>query len=164
MKKMIKTNAMRILDQAHIPYEIHTYEHHESDPVDGIHVAAQLNELVECVFKTLITAAAEHHYYVFVLPVHMELDLKKCAKAVNEKRVELIPVKQLQAVSGYIRGGCSPIGMKKSFPTVFHHTALDYDCIYFSGGKIGCQIAINPKTVIDFIHAKTDDIVKQKDE
>lgn len=161
MKKTIKTNAMRILDFAHIPYTLHTYTHRDNDPVDGIHVAAQLNEAPERVFKTLLTTTADHRYYVFVLPVAMELDLKKCAEAVNEKRIEMLPLKQLQAVSGYIRGGCSPIGMKKHYPTVFHQTALAYDCIYFSGGKIGCQLAVNPQIIIDFIHAKTADIVKE---
>ncbi len=163
MKKMIKTNAMRILDQAQIAYEVRTYDHHKNDPIDGIHVAEQLQECVECVFKTLITVSSDHQYYVFVIPVNMELDLKKCAKAVNEKRVEMIAVKQLLPVSGYIRGGCSPIGMKKHYPTVFHHTALDFNRIYFSGGKIGCQIGADPKHIITFIHAKTADIVKQKD-
>lgn len=160
MKKLIKTNAMRMLDQAHIPYDIHTYAHHDNDPVDGIHVAKQLNEPVECVFKTLLTTTNDHHYYVFVLPVYLELDLKKCAKAVNEKRIEMLPLKEIQAVSGYIRGGCSPIGMKKSYPTVFHASALEHDCIYFSGGKIGYQISMNPQDAIAFIHAKIDDIVK----
>lgn len=160
MKKTVKTNAMRILDQAHIPYEVHTYPH-ENMAVDGIHVAELLNEPVQCVFKTLLTVTAEHHYYVFVLPVHLELDLKKCAKAVNEKRIEMLAMKELQTVSGYIRGGCSPIGMKKSFPTVFHETALSHDLIYVSGGKIGCQIAFDPKQIIAFIHAKTTDIAKE---
>lgn len=151
---------MRILDQAHIPYEVYTYPH-ENMPVDGIHVAKQLKEPVECVFKTLLTTTSDHHYYVFVLPVHLELDLKKCAKAVNEKRIEMLAMKDLQTVSGYIRGGCSPIGMKKCFPTVFHETALNHELIYVSGGKIGCQIALNPKQIIDFIHAKTTDIAKE---
>lgn len=161
MKKNIKTNAMRILDQAHIPYETHTYAHAANDPIDGIHVAKQLKEPVECVFKTLLTTTSDHHYYVFVLPVHLELDLKKCAKAVNEKRIEMLPMKEMSAVSGYIRGGCSPLAMKKSYPTVFHETALKHECIYLSGGKIGCQIAVNPKHLISLIHAKTADIVKE---
>lgn len=151
---------MRQLDQAKIPYQIYTYEHKEHDPLDGIHVAKQLQEPMEQVFKTLITGTADHHYYVFVLPVHQELDLKKAAKAVNVKRLEMIHVKELFSVSGYIRGGCSPIGMKKSYPTIFHQSALAYERIYFSGGKIGYQIAMNPQAAIAFLHAGVDDIIQ----
>ena len=118
--KEVKTNAMRLLDKQKLAYQVHTYPHHDKEAVDGVSVAEMLNEDPAHVFKTLITQASSKACYVFVIPVAAELDLKKAAKAVNEKAVELIPVKNLLGVSGYIRGGCSPIGMKKLFPTVIH--------------------------------------------
>ena len=119
-----------------------------------------LNEDPAHVFKTLITQASSKACYVFVIPVAAELDLKKAAKAVNEKAVELIPVKNLLGVSGYIRGGCSPIGMKKLFPTVIHSSALDYETILFSGGQIGTQIERAPQLLADLIHARFEAIIR----
>lgn len=157
--KQVKTNAMRILDQAHADYQIHTYE---SDPehIDGISVATKLNQNPEQVFKTLITLGNNHNYYVFVVPVSSELDLKKCAAVVGVKSVEMIHVKDINKVSGYIRGGCLPIGMKKNYQTIFDETSLLYDSIIFSGGKIGCQIEMSPQIIIKLLDANTADISK----
>ncbi len=154
----IKTNAMRMLDKGHIPYTVHEYPHGK-DAVDGITVAKLLNQNPDVVFKTLVCKGS-HNHYVFVLPVSDELDLKKCAKAVGEKSVEMIAVKDLLSVTGYIRGGCSPVGMKKLFPTVFHRTAQNIPNIIVSAGKIGYQIDLSPKDLISFVQGKTDDIVK----
>lgn len=158
--KEVKTNAMRLLDKQKHAYQVHTYPHHDKEAVDGVSVAAMLNEDPAHVFKTLITQASSKACYVFVIPVAAELDLKKAAKAVNEKAVELIPVKNLLGVSGYIRGGCSPIGMKKLFPTVIHSSALDYETILFSGGQIGTQIEMAPQLLADLIHARFEAIIR----
>lgn len=158
--KIQKTNAMRILDQAKLPYEVFTYEHGK-DAVDGITVANMLHQDPESVFKTLVTISNTKEYFVFVVPVAHELDLKKCAKAVGVKSVEMIHVKDINKITGYIRGGCSPIGMKKAYTTTFHETCQLFDTIMFSGGKIGCQIAMNPKDCIDLIHASCADIIKE---
>lgn len=160
MKKQVKTNAMRILDQANISYQVHTYEHQKEDPIDGVHVAKKLNQNPKQVFKTLITRTLNHHYYVFVLPVEKELDLKLCAKAVNEKSIAMIHVKEINQVSGYIRGGCSPIGMKKVFPTIFDSSCLQYETIYVSGGKIGCQLEVHAQEIITLLHATCIEITK----
>lgn len=157
--KVDKTNAMRFLDKANITYEYHTYEHGK-DAVDGISVATLLNEDPEKVFKTLICISNQKKYYVFVIPVKDELDLKKCAKAVHEKSVEMIPVKDITKVSGYVRGGCSPIGMKKQFPTVIHETCILHDTLIFSGGKIGLQIEMNPEELISLLNIEVMDIIK----
>jgi len=163
MKKESKTNAMRILDKAKLSYRIHTYDHHGTDAVDGEHVAAMLNEDCKRVFKTLLMRSHTKQIYVFVLPVNETCDLKKCAKAVHEKSMELVHVKELFMISGYIRGGCSPIGMKKQFPTIFHASCLMWDTIYFSGGKIGCQIEMAPNDVIALVHGDTADIIQTSD-
>lgn len=160
--KTVKTNAMRILDKAKLPYEVHTYEHKEKEAVDGLHVAEMLQEDPRRVFKTLLTRSNTKQIYVFVLPVEKELDFKKCAKIVQEKSIEMIQVKEINQISGYIRGGCSPIGMKKLYPTVFHESCLLEETIYFSGGKIGCQIQMKPSDVMNLIHAKSGDIVKDE--
>lgn len=157
---MEKTNAMRILDQANIKYNVYEYPHTD-ECVDGINVAKLLNEDPETVFKTLVTVSKNKQYYVFVVPVLYELDLKKCAKAVGEKAVEMIHVKELLPLTGYVRGGCSPIGMKKPFKTVLHETAMLYDNIIFSGGKIGLQIEMNPNELLELINASYYDIVKE---
>lgn len=157
--KIQKTNAMRMLDSAKIPYEIYTYEHGK-DAVDGVSVAAMLHQDPDAVFKTLVTISNTKEYAVFVVPVAHELDLKKCAKAIGAKSVEMIPVKDINKITGYIRGGCSPIGMKKQYRTTFHESCLLYDRIMFSGGKIGLQIAMSPNACIDLIHAGTADIIK----
>lgn len=159
MKKEVKTNAMRILDKHKINYQVHTYDFDDNN-LGGEHVANELHQDPNRVFKTLIGISKSKQYYVFVIPVNKELDLKKCAKCVNEKNIELIPVKELMKVTGYIRGGCSPIGMKKLFTTVFYESALDFDSIYFSGGKRGLQIECNFNDIKDIINAKTADIIK----
>ncbi len=150
-----KTNAMRILDSESLEYEVHFYE--SGDSVDGISVAHKLGQDVNRVFKTLVTKG-KSTYFVFVIPVAEELDLKKAAKSVSEKSVEMIHVKDINKVTGYIRGGCSPVGMKKIFKTVINSTALDFDKIIFSGGKIGAQIEMSPKELATLIGADFDTI------
>lgn len=158
--KLPKTNAMRILDKAQIAYEVFTYEHGK-DMVDGQHVAELLHQDPNTVFKTLVTISNTKEYFVFVVPVAHELDLKKCAKAVHMKSVEMIHVKDIQKITGYIRGGCSPIGMKKCYTTVIHETCLQFSKIMFSGGKIGLQITLSPTDLISLLQAKTADIIKE---
>lgn len=159
MKKITKTNAMRILDKEHVKYFVHTYEHQEKDSVDGLHVATMLQENPKAVFKTLITQATSRAFYVFVIPVTHELDLKKCAKVVTEKSIAMIHVKDIQMISGYIRGGCSPFGMKKQFKTIFDEHVNEQSTIYISGGKIGCQIELDPTIAISLLQAQVYDIV-----
>lgn len=151
MKKQDKTNVMRVLDQKKIPYESYTYDSEKA--ISGMEVATVLGQNPNQVFKTLVTVGGSKKNYVFVVPVCGELNLKKAAKAVGEKSIEMIKSKELLPLTGYIHGGCSPIGMKKLFRTVFHKTALEYDTIIFSGGKIGYQVEIsleNLKKVIPF--------------
>lgn len=154
--KSIKTNAMRILDQHKINYQVHEYPHHNDEAVDGITVATLLNQNPNQVFKTLVTQGKSKQFYVFVLPVNEELSLKQAAGLANEKSIEMIPVKEINKVTGYIRGGCSPLGMKKVFKTWIHHSALDFDTIVFSGGKIGLQIEMNPQDLIGIIPVSFD--------
>lgn len=158
-EKEIKTNAMRILDKLGIPYNSYIYEN-DGTCVDGEHVAELLHQDPEQVFKTLVTTA-NHNYYVFVVPVAHELDLKKCAKAVHEKSVEMVHVKDLMSITGYVRGGCSPIGMKKEFLTTFHETADCFDTIIFSGGKIGLQLEVKVSDLHTFEKFQFADIVKE---
>lgn len=141
-KKEDKTNVMRTLDRAKIKYEHREYE--PDATLSGTEIAAMLGEKPEFVFKTLVTVSKSKLHYVFMIPVERELDLKKCAKAVGEKSVEMIPQKELLPLTGYVHGGCSPIGMKKRFPTFVDETAQLFDTIHFSGGKVGCQIRMNP--------------------
>ena len=154
--KEIKTNAMRILDKQKLAYQVHTYPHHDKEAVDGVSVAAMLNEDPAHVYKTLITQASSKAYYVFVIPVVKELNLKAAAKSVGEKSVEMIPVSEIQKVTGYIRGGCSPIGMKKQYQTIIDESCTKWDTIIISGGKIGTQIELSPEQLLDFIHGRTD--------
>ena len=149
---MTITNAMRLLKQANIPFDTSEYEVDESD-LSGVHAAEQLGVEPDCVFKTLVARGGRNGLYVFVIPVAEELDLKKCANAVGEKKVEMIHVKELLGLTGYIRGGCSPIGMKKPFPTFIHESALLYDYIYVSAGQRGLQLKIAPQALIDFVGA-----------
>lgn len=144
-----KTNAMRILEQNQIEYEAHSYPHGK-EPPDGETVAALLGQDPASVFKTLVTKGG-HNYYVFVLPVLKELDLKKAAKAVGEKSVEMIPVKDINKVTGYIRGGCSPIGMKKQYPTVFAEECEGLSRITVSGGKVGLQVETAPDELVKLV-------------
>lgn len=157
MMKNVKTNAIRQLDKAKLEYEIYTYEC--DGFLEGIEVAKKTNQNPDQVFKTLVCISSTKNYYVFLIPVACELDLKKCAKVVHEKSIELIHVNDLLKVSGYVRGGCSPIGMKKNFLTTIHETCLNYEKIIFSGGKPGIQIAMNPKDLLKLIDAKTADLI-----
>lgn len=152
--KAFKTNVMRILDAAGVPYLPHTYDHSDG-AIDGVSVAAKLGQRVEQVFKTLVTQGNSKQYYVFVIPVAKELSLKAAAQAVGEKSVAMIPVKEINRVTGYIRGGCSPVGMKKAYPTVFDLSALDQPTVMVSAGKIGCQIEAAPSDLIAFLGART---------
>ncbi len=155
----IKTNVMRILEKNKIPYTPHQYPH-KKDAVDGVTVAKLMNQNPDTVFKTLVTKGNSGNYYVFVLPVMCELDLKKSAKSVGEKAIEMIAVKDIMKITGYIRGGCSPLGMKKEYKTTFHLTALDIEKIIVSAGKIGYQIELAPKDLIDLSKGQTADIIK----
>ena len=141
-EKEVKTNAMRMLDKLKLPYKVHLYECDEF--IDGVHIAELLGESCDSCFKTLVTVGKSGNYYVFALPVDKELDMKKCARAVGEKSLEMVHVKDINAVTGYIRGGCTPIGMKKQFPTVIDESACTQKLIYVSGGKIGMQIRLKP--------------------
>ncbi len=155
----IKTNVMRILEKEKIEYISHEYPHGK-EAVDGVTVANLLGQNPDYVFKTLVTKGTGRDYYVFVVPVAKELDLKKCAKSVGEKSVEMIAVKDITKVTGYVRGGCSPVGMKKQFKTVFHITAQDIPRIIVSAGKIGYQIDLEPQKLINLTNAICADIVK----
>ena len=149
-----KTNVMRILDQKEIPYTPHTYPHDEGEAVDGVTVAGIMGQDPECVFKTLVARGASGALYVFDIPVADSLDLKKAAKAVGEKSVAMLHQKELLPLTGYVHGGCSPIGMKKQYPTVFHETAE----IIVSAGKIGCQVELSPTDLIGLVGAETADL------
>lgn len=137
--KNIKTNAMRHLDAQKIKYEVYTYDA-EDGKIDGLSVAQKCHQDVRMVYKTLVARSASNKIYVFVVNVADELDLKKCAKAVHEKSIAMVHVNELLGLTGYVRGGCSPIGMKKKYPVILSDTAASLDSIIFSGGKIGCQI------------------------
>ncbi len=152
-----KTNVMRVLEAHGIPYK--QYEYDASDNmIDGVTVANMIGQDPDRVFKTLVTVSKTRINYVFVLPVNKELDLKKAAKAVNEKSIELIPVKEIESTTGYIKGGCSPIGMKKQFTTVFDETAYLYDTIIFNGGKVGFQVEVDPQLIESVIPCSFRDI------
>ncbi len=154
-----KTNVMRILEKEKVPYIAHEYPHGK-EAVDGVTVAKLMGQNPECVFKTLVTKGAGRDFYVFVVPVDKELDLKKCAACVGEKSVEMIPVKDITKVTGYVRGGCSPLGMKKTFKTVFHITAENISRIIVSAGKIGYQIDLEPGELIRLTGGSCADIIK----
>lgn len=157
MAKELKTNAMRFLDKSKIEYTIQTYECDEF--IDGIHIAEKLNQPLEETFKTIIAQGKSGAYYCFLLPVALELDLKKSAKSVGEKSVELLHVKDITKVTGYVRGGCTPIGMKKQFMTVIHNSAENLDLFFISGGRIGTQIKLSPHKLVEAIRGKFDDII-----
>lgn len=156
-KKTDKTNVMRILDQKKITYNFYTYE----DVINAVDVANFLGEDPAMVFKTLVTKGKSNEYYVFMVPGDKELDLKKAAKAAGEKSLEMIPLKDLLPLTGYVHGGCSPIGMKKQFPTFIDISAENYDMIYFSGGKIGYQIQTTLKDLQKAIRVASVDIIKE---
>ena len=157
-KKEEKTNVMRVLEQKCIPFTPHTYPHEDGVAVDGITVARSMGQDPECVFKTLVARGASKGIYVFEVPAPENLDLKKAARAVGEKSIELLHVAEINAVTGYIRGGCSPVGMKKQYPTVFHETAEILDTITVSAGKIGYQVELAPGDLIDLVGGTTADL------
>ncbi|SCZ81034.1 Cys-tRNA(Pro) deacylase [Pseudobutyrivibrio xylanivorans] len=157
MKSNDKTNVMRVLDQKKIQYEAHSYE--PDATMTGEEIAATLGEVPEHVFKTLVTQGKTNTYYVFVIPVKEELDLKKAAKAAGEKSVSMIKQKELLPLTGYVHGGCSPIGMKKQFKTFIHETATTYEKIYVSAGKVGFQIELAPEDLIKVSNCIAVDLV-----
>ncbi len=157
MAKEQKTNAMRFLDKNKIAYTVNTYECDEF--IDGVTVADQLGQPYESSYKTLVAVGKSGGHYVFVVPIAEELDLKAAARAVGEKSVELIHVKELFALTGYIRGGCTSIGMKKAFPTVIHESAAEFDTVIISGGRIGAQILLAPDDLVRVTRAKLADII-----
>ncbi len=155
-----KTNALRMLAQHKLPYEAHDYT--DSGAVSGPEVAAALGEDPEKVFKTLVTVGKSGQHYVFVLPVCRELDLKKAAAAVKEKNIAMIPQKELLPLTGYIHGGCSPIGMKKLFPTVLHTSAGDLGTLCVSGGRIGLQVELTAEALGQLVPYTLADIVTEE--
>ena len=157
MKNNDKTNVMRVLDSKKITYTSHSYE---ADPtLTGEEIAGILGEDSDKVFKTLVTQGKSGSYYVFVVPVKAELDLKKAAKAAGEKSIAMIKQKDLLGLTGYVHGGCSPVGMKKQFPTFIHETAESYDKIFVSAGKVGHQIELAPKDLMAVVGCKSADII-----
>ena len=157
MKKNEKTNVMRILEQKKVSYE--TYSYAETDAISGVEVADVLNQDPNQVFKTLVTVGNSKNYYVFMIPVHKELDLKKAAKAVGEKSISMIKSKELLPLTGYIHGGCSPIGMKKQFHTTIDASAGDFETIIFSAGKIGYQVEVALEELKKVIRVELADVV-----
>ena len=153
-----KTNAMRIIEVNKVSYNMYTYE--SNGDFDGCSVAQKIGKDPKEVFKTLVTIAPSKKYYVFVIPVLNELDLKACAASVGEKSVEMIPVKDINKVTGYIRGGCSPIGMKKQYTTVIDESCKVLDKMTFSAGKIGYQVEIAPDELINLVSAKVSSITR----
>ena len=141
MGKEAKTNAMRILEREKVPYTAHEYAHEEGVAVAGVDVAGSMGEDPACVYKTLVTQGSSKNYFVFVIPVAAELDLKAAARSVGEKSVAMIHVADINKVTGYVRGGCSPVGMKKQYKTVFDESVLAQEKVYVSGGRIGTQVA-----------------------
>ncbi len=157
MKNNDKTNVMRVLDSKKIQYESHTYE--QDATLTGEEIAGILGEDVSRVFKTLVTQGKSGAYYVFAIPVAAELDLKKAAKAAGEKSISMIKQKDLLPLTGYVHGGCSPIGMKKHFPTFLHESAADAEKIFVSGGKVGYQIELSPEDLIKVADCKIADVI-----
>ena len=158
--KINKTNVARILDQKKIRYELVPYEVDEND-LAATHVASQLGEDIGQVFKTLVLRGDKNGLLVCVIPGDKEVDLKSLAKVSGNKKVEMIPMKDLLSVTGYIRGGCSPIGMKKRFPTYFHSSAAEHDVIYVSAGVRGLQVEIDPKDLISYVQATVADVATE---
>ena len=152
-----KTNVMRTLEQKKIPYTAFSYD--PNGPIDGVSVAAEVGLDAAAVFKTLVTKGASGAYYVFDIPVAENLDLKKAAKAVGEKSIAMLPQKELLPLTGYVHGGCSPVGMKKQFPTVFHETVNELALVAVSAGKIGHQVQVKPDDLLNLLRAKTADII-----
>jgi Cys-tRNA(Pro)/Cys-tRNA(Cys) deacylase len=156
MAKEEKTNVMRVLTQKKVEYVGHTYEQDAS--LTGAEIAAKMGENPDAVFKTLVTQGKSKNYYVFVIPVEKELDLKKAAKAVGEKSIEMLPLKELLPLTGYVHGGCSPIGMKKFFTTTFDESLNNLERVYFSGGKVGFQVEVAVKDIEKVIGYNTAEV------
>jgi Cys-tRNA(Pro)/Cys-tRNA(Cys) deacylase len=152
-----KTNAMRLLESAQIEYQALEYEVDEND-LSGMHIAHQLSMDPDMMFKTIVARGEKQGILVFCIPVSCEIDLKKAAQAAGDKRVELLPVKELLGITGYIRGGCSPVGMKKKFPTFIDETCLIFDQITVSAGVRGCQLLLDPEKLVAFLDAKPCDL------
>lgn len=157
-QKEEKTNVMRVLDQKKIPYTPHAYPVGDAAP-DGVSVAKLLGQDRLAVFKTLVAKGASGGYYVFDIPVEATLDLKKAAKAVGEKSIAMLPARELLPLTGYVHGGCSPVGMKKRFPTVFHQSCLEHETVCVSAGKVGFQVEVNPAELIALVGAFTADLI-----
>ena len=156
---MNKTNALRELETAGIEYEIREYEVDEND-LSGMHIAQVLNEDPEQIFKTLVCVDERNAHHVFCIPVNEELDLKKCARSAGSKRMEMIHLKDLLPLTGYLRGGCSPVGMKKAFPTFMDETAQLFDRIWLSAGQRGMQMLVNPVRLMEYLRGSFADLVK----
>ena len=163
MANQTKTNAIRLLERAKLAFEVIPYTVDENN-LAATHIADDLGEDIRRVFKTLVLHGDKCGYFVCVIPGDREVDLKKAARAAGAKKAEMIPMKDLLPTTGYIRGGCSPVGMKKPFPTFFDETAMHFDFIYVSGGQRGLQIKIAPETLIAFVGAKTLDLTKDTEE
>mgnify|MGYP001625035998 FL=1 len=157
-KKEVKTNAMRMLERMNIPYEFQNYDC--DGFTDGLETADRLGLPHELVYKTIVTTGKSGDHYVFVIPVEQEIDLKKAARAVGEKSLELLPLKQLTAVTGYVRGGCTAVGMKKQFPTVIDESARDLDEFYVSGGRVGTQLRLAPEGLRKAASATYADVIR----
>ena len=158
-EKEIKTNAMRILDKLKIQYRVNHYECEEF--IDGVHIADMLGQSYDSSFKTLVLKGKSGSYYVFALPIHKELDMKKAARAGSEKSLEMVHVKDINAVTGYIRGGCTPIGMKKQYRTVIHESAQQFDEVIVSGGKLGTQLVLAPTDLAKACSGEFQDIIME---
>ena len=159
MKKEEKTNVMRVLDSKKIKYKSHNYV--ATEAIAGDEVAKTLGQDPNAVFKTLVTVSKSKSYYVFLVPVSKELDLKKAAKAVGEKKIEMLKSKELLPLTGYIHGGCSPIGMKKEFPTYIDESCYNHERISISAGQRGRQVLIAPKDLVELIHAEAADLTQK---
>lgn len=160
MRPIEKTNPMRMLEQEGISYDTASYTVDEND-LSGLHAAKMLGTGPDRVFKTLVAKGEKRGYLVFCIPVAEELDLKKAARAAGDKRVELLPLKELLPVTGYMRGGCSPIGMKKHFPTYIEETAALFDSIYISAGKRGVQLIVSTEALMRFLPAQAADLIQE---
>ncbi len=156
-EKEVKTNAMRILDKLKIDYKVNHYDCEEF--IDGVHIADMLGQSYDSSFKTLVLKGKSGNYFVFALPIDKELDMKKAAKSVSEKSLEMVHVKDINAVTGYIRGGCTPIGMKKQYRTVIHNSAQEFDEIIVSGGKLGTQLVLSPADLAKACGGEFQDII-----
>lgn len=160
MSGINKTNAARLLDKAKIKYELVPYEVDEND-LAATHIATQLGEDIHRVFKTLVLKGDKTGHFVCVVPGDAEVDLKRAAKVSGNKKVDLIPMKELLPTTGYIRGGCSPVGMKKAFPTYFHQSCMQYEEIYVSAGVRGLQLRVSPDDLVKYVRGTTVDIVME---